>query len=225
MRLLLLCGLQAGEVYLRLQLLLGSEKRSLCVYSPSDRISFILITMIDSIIVKLFTSSSIGAVLDMGTGRGDYALYCAEHGSCVDAVDKESIPDRLKRHANIFFFNQAIEQWQAPHNKKYDLIILRCVAHYIKHKILFEKVFPELLKSLALNGFLYITSVTPVEGLRFAHSPSDIKDGFSTLNLCFFKESVITEGCPPDSPHKFWYFLFQNNKPQNKCTIDFSAIK
>lgn len=129
-------------------------------------------------IIKYLPKGSLA--LDLGGGKGIYAKFCAERGLAVDIVDKE-LPGVTT--PGMHFFEADLRNWVAS-NKKYHLIIVRSVLHYLNLNEV-ARLLAQLPAALADNGFLYITSLTPAGDSRFLHNPEFIKAHIAPLKHFF----------------------------------------
>ena len=126
-----------------------------------------------------------GEALDLACGRAGNAQFLAKKGFRVDATDSsEVVLEHLSHYVAeqsllIYPYLRDIEENGLP-DKKYDVIV---VSYF-----LYRELFPEIVKSLKLNGLLfYQTWAQPAEGLDTVAGPKSLKfrlqDG-ELLRLC-----------------------------------------
>lgn len=77
-----------------------------------------------------------GNALDIGSGSGCDAIYLAEKGFNVDAIDPLVIASRYGEHKNINFQNSKIETFVPSVDKRYVLINAQLVFHNVKKNML-----------------------------------------------------------------------------------------
>ena len=143
----------------------------------------------DETIEKIVNDGDIKSVLGIGAGSGFEALYCAEKGIQVDAVD----PSGVTVHKNIRHLKMKAEEWCKPQNeKKYDLIILRSVLHFLKPEFVTKELLPKINSLLNENGFVYILLPHPVDEERYNHSREQIREALQ-LNEKIIKSNDFSD--------------------------------
>jgi 2-polyprenyl-3-methyl-5-hydroxy-6-metoxy-1,4-benzoquinol methylase len=139
-------------------------------------------TEVDEVVKKILAENQVRQVLDMGAGDGLDALWCAQNGAKVDAIDIDASAQELLKHNGINFINAKIEDWinnGSPKNK-YDLVILRSVLHFLKPEFVFDDLLPKLPSLIHEGGFLYIFGVLPSpDAERFSYTKEGIVAGLS----------------------------------------------
>ena len=82
------------------------------------------------------------------------SLFAASYGADVDAVEpnkmeKWHFPSFLSSHPKIQHHNMSIEAFTI--SKQYDLIIMTHIIMFLDRQYLFEKLFPNLIKSMSIG--------------------------------------------------------------------------
>lgn len=99
------------------------------------------------------------SVLDMGAGKGEYAMEMARHFKKVVGVEpnkraydiaRNSIPAKLN---NIVFFNCKIEDFKKK--EKFDLIVSLTVFEHLNNQ---KKAFDRTFSLLKKGGIIYLTA-------------------------------------------------------------------
>jgi SAM-dependent methyltransferase len=131
-----------------------------------------------------------GRALDVATGGGRNALYLAERGYAVDAIDvsEEGLAIARERAAErgieeIEFVRADVEEYEFPRGE-YDVIV---VSYYYSLNAL-----PPLKRALAPGGvLLYEHRLGPLEGSkRFRFRPNDLLRACLDLRIVRYEEPL-----------------------------------
>ena len=94
-------------------------------------------------------------VLDLGIGQGKCSIDLANHGYNVTGVDLSNASFEACKNTTINFVKDDIRRYKIEKNK-YNLIISRCVLHFL-HKDDVFKIIKHIKEGLAFGGLVYIS--------------------------------------------------------------------
>jgi SAM-dependent methyltransferase len=138
-------------------------------------------------------------VLDLACGSGRHAIFFAEHGALVDAVDRDPASVAvLAPHAGVHFTLADLEAGAWPYaGRQFDAIV---VTNY-----LYRPLLPTLAASLAPGGLLlYETFMAGNEVFgrpsnpEFLLRPGELLAAFAGLEVLAFEQGVVV------SPRRAW---------------------
>ena len=148
--------------------------------------------------------NNIKEVLDVGTGKGTYALFLSSNGANVEAIDIVDSSEIFINSSGIKFTQETILTYAIKKNY-FDLIIMRSVLHYLKPDEV-QKIAFRIMSGLKNGAFLYIETMTPSHEDRYLHLPLDLVNMFNGLYLREKVEEVreIEKG----KNHFYWHLIF-----------------
>jgi tellurite methyltransferase len=172
-------------------------------------------------ITALLRYKNNGTLLDLGAGHGRHAVFFAEHGFEVTAVDpdpafcKEVIDKSLAKRLKIDVVQSDIVSF--PTDKEYDALVCAMVLHFLEHQGVVEAV--EKLKVLTARGGLNVISAYTNQNIvdfmkdnphgreAYLLKPGELKDLYEGWEILEYSEKwtepgVINEGDVPKSYHK-----------------------
>lgn len=151
------------------------------------------------------------SVLDIGAGDGFFALYCASFGANVDVVDIKKFPPYLNKHPKLSLIKKSLGRFKISPHKRYDLIIVRSVLHFLEPKVVFGHLLPQLKKSLRRGGSIYIATMTPPENSgRFLYTPKELTKELFPLKLISKKTRKSMFKIKNKSyAHTFWRLVYR----------------
>jgi tellurite methyltransferase len=138
------------------------------------------------------------AALDIGAGNGRNALFLAEQGFVVDAVDISDVGLSLfaGRHPNVHCLCADLDTFEIPRHR-YGLIT--------NIKYLNRRLFPQIREGLAAGGVLIFETFLETSDER-VHQPScsdhvlrknELLHEFLSLQIIFYQEALNTHGQEP----------------------------
>ena len=142
-----------------------------------------------AVVKKYHTLALQGKALDIAAGNGRNALFLAENGFTVDAVDISEVAlARLpNRHPQVFPICMDLDDFVIP-SRRYNLIV--------NIRFLSRRLYPFIKEGLAPGGVLIFE--TYIEGPRgAAHGPSchdyllrenELLQVFRSLQIIFYQE-------------------------------------
>lgn len=166
----------------------------------------------DVVILKnLILEHGASNILDLGAGDTFTSLYCASLGARVDAVDNKKFPDYITQHSRITLVRKPLEQFIANSKRRYDLIILRSVLHFLPSTTAYQDVLQKLPKLLKRGGFVYIATMTSPKGSgRFLYTPREITEALHALKLVLKKtEKSLFRVRGKVYKHFFWRLVYK----------------
>lgn len=158
-------------------------------YSPRQRASQLVLTWLDRL--------ARGRALDIACGHGRNAIFLAEHGYLVDAID-------ISRHALLQAHHRAISLGLSVNWIQADLdqIELPKGTYQVIVSSFYriQNLAPSIVAALSPNGILlcedHLLSPQPVDGqLSEKHrlQPGELSALFSSLTLLHYEEGVTHE--------------------------------
>lgn len=153
-------------------------------------------------------------VLDLGCGQGRDALFLAQIGNIVTAVDssKKALFDLTEQVKNqklpITIINQSIEDYRIEPNK-YSLIQIFNALQFLKHEDAIDVITP-VKENIAPKGIIVISAFT-TEDQSFSKLPkncffknNELLKLFKKFEILLYKENeIIDQGHPgSEAPHK-----------------------
>jgi SAM-dependent methyltransferase len=148
---------------------------------------------VDLWIEEILKKGNITSVLDIGAGNLIDALACARAGARVDAVDIKPMPPIERRDEEVTYHQTDIASWfTTNHFKKYDLVILRSILHYLSPQFIFETLTPTLGSLANTSGFVYVfLSVPPPDSERFIYSADEITGALQKVGFALQKQECV----------------------------------
>jgi tellurite methyltransferase len=141
-------------------------------------------------LVERFTTDlTPGAALDLACGPGRNALYLAERGWCVTAVDGSpiAIAKLLARNVEIDARVANLERREFQiHPDSYDLI---CDCYYLQRDL-----FPQINAGIRIGG-MAIVIVHLSDGMPACARPNELRDYFADWNILHYREGQPGEAC------------------------------
>ncbi|THB74684.1 MAG: methyltransferase domain-containing protein [Desulfobacteraceae bacterium] len=130
-----------------------------------------------------------GRALDIACGQGRNAVYLAEQGFRVDAVDISGVAlARLKdAHPELQTIHRDLDTWQIPQGR-YNLII--------NIRFMDRRLFPGIIKGLTSKGILIFESFISDNDDPYCLKPNELLSAFRTLRILFYEEKDL-----PGSDH------------------------
>lgn len=174
--------------------------------------------MIDPILAKLFTSHTFSSVLDLGAGEGQQALFAAQQGAHVDAVDTKSIPSNCVGNPNIHWVQSYIHEFALPKNT-YNLVIMRNVLHFLKREYVTKIFSQQVVQSLKSGGCLFLATfeqrdIVFEKNLSGYYSAEELLVLFKPLEFLAPVREVIQDDHPPYGKHQHFVVKYVGQKPQ-----------
>lgn len=139
-----------------------------------------------------------GRVLDIACGEGRNALFLAENGYDVDAIDISGVAierGRLlaaKGGVKINFIQVDLESYKIP-AKAYDLIIN---FNYLQRTLV-----PKIKKGLKKGGVIIFETFTleqktigPPKNPNYLLKPNELLKLFKDFHILFYREGIFKEG-------------------------------
>lgn len=109
--------------------------------------------------IKHINKKKIDHVLDLGAGTGILSQYISKHLNIKDITLVDSSMDMLSKVAldqKSITINNTIEEFLSHNEKKFDLIVLRQVLHYLSDPY---SVMLKSLESLNNDGIIYVGQI------------------------------------------------------------------
>lgn len=173
--------------------------------------------MIDLTLQKLFKDYSFTSVLDLGSGEGFEALFAAQHGARVVAVDQKPIPSSCLNNPNIKWDQSKIHEFVIPPNA-FDLVILRNIIHFLNREFFITHIAPSIIRSMRSGGWLYLSTFQKqdiifernAEGYYTAEELCEI---FKPLIFQKSIQEVHDDDHPPYGTHQHFTVTYVGQKP------------
>ena len=150
------------------------------------------------IVEKFHALAQTGKALDIATGNGRNALFLADQGFQVEAVDisDEGLANLSKRHPSIYPVCADLDSFDIPANR-YSLII--------NIRFLNRRLFPYIIEGLIPGGMLifetYLDTPLPRETDHFCKDyllrSNELLHAFLALHILFYQETTSDD---PDDP-------------------------
>ena len=135
------------------------------------------------LLVQYWESAPMGHALDLACGLGRHALFLAEKGFELDAVDISPIGLARINHPRIKTIEADLDTWPIPANA-YELII--------NFNFLDRRLFPAIAKALKPGGVLIFETAllenTHIRTESFKLHPGELKAAFSDLEEIHYVE-------------------------------------
>ena len=178
-------------------------------------------TQPNSYITALLRYKNSGMLLDLGAGHGRHAVFFAEHGFEVTAVDPDSafcseITDKaLAKQLKIDVIQSDIASF--PIDKKYDAIVSAMVLHFLEYQEVLDAIekMKELTSKDGLNVISAYTNQNVADFMKdnphgreaYLLKPGELKDLYEGWEILEYSEDwtepgVINEGDVPQRYHK-----------------------
>ena len=145
------------------------------------------------IVKKILEYRKTGAVIDIGTGQGHHAIFLAEQGFTVTALDTDvELVENLSKIAkerNLSITAKFGDVRTLDTEEKWDVVICTFVLHFLQHDEV-EKAIP-LLKSITKSGGLNVIGVHTTENIterdRKPHlfEPNELKEWYSDWQILY----------------------------------------
>ncbi len=148
------------------------------------------------IVERFWTLAPPGRALDIAAGNGRNALFLAEKGFAVDAVDISDVAvDQLKgRHPDVSPLQADLDTWEIPENR-YGIIL--------NIRFLSRRLFPYIREALIPGGVLIAETFleSPGEENHFSRRDfllreNELLHGFLALRIRYYAERDSR-----DAPH------------------------
>jgi tellurite methyltransferase len=141
-------------------------------------------------LVERFTADlTPGVALDLASGPGRNALYLAERGWRVTAVDGSpiAIAKLLARNVEIDARVADLERREFQiHPDSYDLI---CDCYYLQRDL-----FPQINAGIRIGGMAIVIVHLP-DGMPARARPGELRDYFADWNILHYREGQPGEAC------------------------------
>ena len=146
-------------------------------------------------IVKQYVELAGGAIaLDIAAGNGRNAIYMADKGFVVDAVDiaEAGLAQFAGKHPGVHSICADLDDFDIPANR-YDLIV--------NIKYLNRRLFPDIREGLAQNGVLifetFLASPDPAKEQSICRDyllqEKELLHAFSSLKIVLYQEAEKTD--------------------------------
>lgn len=154
------------------------------------------LAIIADIVKKTPRYKKSGSVLDLGTGTGRHALFLAQKGfkvTALDSIKRKLIKLRkvaLKRNIRLSYIHANIKNFKP--SKKYDILIATMSLHFLK-KLQVSKAI-EMMKRTTKSGGLNVIVVHTTQNIKSHHRPhlfkkNELRKYYSNWKILQYKES------------------------------------
>jgi tellurite methyltransferase len=155
------------------------------------------------LLVRALDHLAPGRALDVACGAGRHAVYLAEHGWRVTAVEASRVgielAERLARERGVEIDARVADLEKGEYLIRPGAFDLICVFYYLQ-RTLFSQIGAGLPVGGSLVAAIHVVDEDPASRLSnpaFSLQPGELRDRFSAWNITYYHE-----GKPHDGDHK-----------------------